>query len=864
MIRLKLAPGALQPSSRVILPSPRVIGRIAGFEPADVIHNPFLTQKIFEPIHADLFSSLPAKVYSTFQDALHGDCDDALHDELDEIKAAGTSENILRLEPLVRAQLLFRQGNLEGASRAINPLIVGSQPEDEIALLSLIAKVDIELAIGDSRVGSKRAAAFKLAHDIILRKMPSLIDKIDIRTDNGSDGSQVKLRNAISESLYSFAIFFREHEYIAFARDAVNVLRSCLNGTAAAIRSLEEDGPAWPILNSDLCRDGASRPSILSRIKARILAGIAHAQFPHNGNYWAVAAAGGVAGGVTYLAASAMQGSPDHVAQAVGLGAGLALFAGKVFLGVISQESRQAGEAGFTDLKAKDTLIAGTGEIAKIAAGCAVFGGAQLIGPGTAIGYLTSSGADVWNSLSDHIQANGFQNGSSKFWQEYAHSSVFGSSMNNGGAAYARYFQYARGPMGQDIIHKIEEILSFNRPLHSVMSMIAGASVAYNLVMMRSAGLRDELKGALGISVDLAEAAMLTGAFWLGVNINLAFGVDSMHASLMPAVALVAYLRTMIQNGGRIKHFMAAALMGAFIIPSIYTGTGMDMMADRALFDPKGNFDLAKIFSQAIALQILQSPIVILHALIVGLSVREMSRSMIAESWRRHFVGYAGRLYFGWPTIWGTLWNGLMQFISHSWSEATYKMMTGVISQRRELLKVMRMANLDISKGARDLENMVAGGGFRWPYWGFISGRSIAEALPMLTAFVNATLKRDAPFQVFPNIGFFQRSILRTLMDPKTPPECIEGFLKSLRKMISLGNRRRRHVHKNLIITAYAARGGFHSKLIGAFFDENVRFRTEFTLPDDPPLEGWRGRAATNYLKKYLVASDASPDGLLI
>jgi len=873
-------------------------------------------------------------------EARYGDVDDTTFDALSRVKENYSGdENKLRYEQFVRATAYLRVGNESAADDALLPMTMVDSPNDVTTLQAWVAKADLYMSMGLRTTHDARNKYLTWARDIMVNDVPRVLDAIE---KNGLDVSGVK--NVLAQLYASSAEFFIREDgknrnltvnYPLFTRDILGVLIEKFGD----VDSVKETLDTFP----HFVEGGKLKPFALTtgdQLRAAALEFFYHMKFPARGDYWKLATAGSLIGILAGIAIrggdiSFYNGLADSAKGAVALVGGA-----KTYLAANAPETRQAYKTGFSNKSIKGALKMGTGEFLKLAATYAFWGGAipgleklaenrwtgylladstrntgTLIGPGSAIAALTTDGIDTMATMGSMIAQHGWSNGLDAFWNHYK-TTVPGIVIKNSLAFWEKNIRYAFTDMPKDVFKFLwNTATDWDHPLQNIGRLYKGITAIYALTMMMRPRLRESLMRKFP-KLPIVEVAMLPGAYMVAADINLATGVKPWHAWRIPFLGLFSQMRLQLMGGNRLDSMDWAAYMRAMIIPTLYTGTGAQMIGE-AMQHSQSLYDDFKI---SMWVQAGLYPIGFVHAALVGSNISEQAKIKLWKSWREETVGNLARQNAGWDTLMGTFWSMFVQIFFQSWINTTWREASGAPMQRAAYLNKIQAPDYDklvtdamvservtppsdadtapavdadsktyvvpalartrgipietaariegrvladLEKRAKALENVAAQAGTRWDFWNWLKGKTWTERMPYVLAFYFAYKKKDAPFPTGFQDLYYRKVVFRTLIDPGIPTEEIEQYLRLLNIIVRDLEPTRKTLRENLLITTWAARNGPHGALIKEFFEKNGWIKEYYGVKDITPPENWGFfTGARRWFKKNLRRSDVSADGM--
>lgn len=894
-------------------------------------------------------------------EARYGEIDNTTFDALEMVRANYVGEECkLNYERFVRATAFLRIGNESAAEDALIALTQIDSPNDATTIQAWVAKADLYIAMGKRTTHDARKKYLTWARDILVEDVPRILDAMQA---SGADISGIK---QVLAQLYvsSAEAFIRKEEYAAltlnypsYARQVLEVLVERFSDQQVVSDAMSGDDDRF----SHFAAGGKLKqpePGSGAYLKAAAIEFVHNMKFPKRGDFWKLAVGGellGILGGILLR-----RGEIDfYNALADGAKVAVLTVAGaKFYLGATAPETRQAFETGFTNKTKWEAVKMGTGEVLKLIGTYAFFGGAlpgigvlgndgitsyllaersgswgTLVGPGSAVSALTADGLDTARSIATHIYKDGtFSGGMANWWSDYRHT-VPGIVMENSWRFWVKKYNYATGDMFPDLGRfLIRTFTDWSDPTTNLARLYKGLVGSYATAMMIRPYWREKLidfewKGVKwGKALQWAEIAMLPGAYWLAVDINVAAGVKWKHAWRIPFLGAFSQYRLQAMGGNRSLGDMDwSAYMRAMIIPTLYTGTGAEMIGSNlgenhpmnAMAHSQSLYDDFKI---SMWVQASLYPIGFLHAALVGSNVGEQAKIKLWKSWREETVGNLARQNAGWATLAGTFWSMAVQIFFQSWINTTWREASGAPMQRfnhikkiappeydqmvidamnkenqpvpaakdlpgvisdnaspNDLVPAMAITRdinpaiqariegrvmADLEERAKALENVAAQAGARWDYWNWLKGKTVTERSPYILAFYMARKEKDAPFPTGFQDIYYRKIIFRTLMHPNTPKSQVKQYLRLL-KIIARDLEPNRYVlRQNLLISTWAARNGPHGQLVEDFFAENGWLKEYYEVEDIEPPENWGYLSAHRWFKKNLKRSYISHDGM--
>lgn len=621
--------------------------------------------------------------------------------------------------------------------------------------------------------------------------------------------------------------------------------------------------------------------TLVDHVAAGMTAFVQSMQFESNKVYWKHAMGGCLSGAVC----GAFNGTLGSTMLGSGIGAAVLVGAGKIWRGFKAEETRQAlitgysrgslGKAVFAEtLKllgtyalfggvlpiapfVPDIFLATKGDIA-----------GQLHGLGSALSYAVHSGVQRAGEMVNAIAVHGL-NGPAEFWQNWVDTSYFARSID---AALRLPFN---DPFGQ-IFQKTswERIPAFLRtfpmgsPAEIVQSITLGAMYAYMGISGTYAllgmhpTLRDKMKKYLP---SWFNDATFPGAYLATVAGMIASGMKPDHAAVFTFICYLVQHRQHVQSGGEINIFKGGVWTGldltkymrAGAVQLLYLGPGDAIKP----FIPKPtdwlNFnDVASYVLNNVEAHFGMVPFLALlgvaHAYVTGLNVKQTLKAKYAKAYTYEIPANTLKLMLGWTSLWGNVAAtaikefGFGAIVTQSFREAgdsrlqrdafmSYLKKIAMDMQLNgsaegigdaagdhwmdvELYREMK-ANADaIRKGA--VAKARQGQAFEHLNESFIR-RSLPEQL--LTLADVYFMKRDYRVLLGPHIDerWYRTIIYRALVDPATPRETVEEFLRRLTLIAGDVNPELHYARYNLLLaTMRAADGAAHGTLIKQYFDE--------------------------------------------
>jgi hypothetical protein len=546
----------------------------------------------------------------------------------------------------------------------------------------------------------------------------------------------------------------------------------------------------------------------------------------------------------------------------------------------------------------------------------------QLHGPGSGLAALSwglgHHGGEAFRQMMEHGMSAGWD----KFWHNFSTTTVLGSSLQNGKDWWENKLNYAVTNLPGDAYRAFMKMISFKDPVDSIVRFYQMAAGTYATSLMVRPQIRDWLYKRYGKWVPraelaflasglafggvagklqsvyetmsglyaltmmarpklretmlrqsrklpLIEKAMLPGAYLLATDINMALGVKQWRGIyFIPVLGMLTQLRHHIMSGGRANNIDYAAVMRASLVPTLYTGSGAAMKADKALNDGS----LGALMENSMGIQFWLYPIGFVHAMLAGLDLEEQAKIKAAKSWLHEYIGNSGRLALGWATLEGTAWSMIFQQLSgQPWAQSKYKEASGTPSQLTafqknitpetaamsdqelaahvgevissmdappplaaglgsvgavssaemlddDLIHVAKLKNEAIELKQRALEARV-----NWNFWREYKEASNEDKLGMLISlyYIN---KRNGLFPARPEVKYYYRQddgLYGVLTDPETSEDAISKFLDDLKLIAKDLDPNKNGMRSDLVLAAWAATKGPHEGMIRDFFRSN-------------------------------------------